>query len=302
MFQMDSRENKFLPKQNLDAMLEQDESFKRRFVYRLWGIPEGQIHGVDDRSIIDGTPEIVDWLKNTCTLHRSMDHGDASPTCCLWWAVDKDGNCFCYREYYQPNKLVSDHRKAITELSQYEHYGFQLADPSIFFLTQQKHGGRWSTADEYSDCVNLPKDTAIFWQAADNNELGTRNRINEYLRVDPDRIHPITKERGSPRLFFIRKSNEYPDGCDHSLRQLKMQRREKIGSENGKPIFSDERDTTLADHGYDPIRYFIASRPPVSAEVAQRQGRRTFDAIRKEAKKFRKRGKMKLLAKQGRVA
>jgi phage terminase large subunit len=285
MFQMDSRENKFLPKQNLDAMLEQDESFVRRFVYGQWGIPEGQIHFVDPLSIIEGSDEIVRYLNNSCTLHRSMDHGDASPTCCLWWAVDRSGNVIFYREYYVPNRLVSDHRKAITELSQYEKYDFNLADPSIFFLTQQKHGGRWSTADEYSDCRNLPRETAIFWQPADNNELGTRNRINEYLRVDPKRIHPFTKNEGSPRLFFLQKSSSFPYGCDHVLRQTRSARREKVGSEQGRPIFSDERDDKLPDHAYDPLRYAMASRPPIAAEISQRMGKRTFNAVRAEYKR-----------------
>jgi hypothetical protein len=27
----------------------------------------------------------------------------------------------------------------------------------------------------------------------------TRKRINEYLRVDPDRVHPFTHARGAPR-------------------------------------------------------------------------------------------------------
>jgi len=302
LFQMDSRDNKFLPKQNLQAMLDQDESFVRRFVRGEWGIPEGQIHDVSPLSMIEGSDELLQYFREYCTLHRSMDHGDSSPTCCLWFAVDRAANVFFYREYYQPNKLVSDHRRAITELSEYESYEFQLADPSIFLLTQQKHGGRWSTADEYSDCANLPKETAIFWQPGDNNELGTRNRINEYLRVDPKRIHPITKEMGSPRLFLVKRSPSYPYGCEQTIRQLRSARRKKVGSEQGRAIFSDERDDKLPDHAYDPLRYAMASRPPVSVEVAQRMSRKSFDGVRAEYKRFKAKGGYKRLAEKMRVA
>ncbi len=296
LFQMDSRDNKFLPQQNLEAMLSQDESFVRRFVRGEWGIPEGQIHQVDPKSIIEGNGELLRYFRERCTLHRTMDHGEASPTCCVWWAVDREGNCFGFREYYMPNRLISDHRANITGMSEGERYEFQLADPSIFFLTAQKHGGRWSVSDEYSDVTNLPKETAIWWQPADNNELGTRNRINEYLRVDPSRIHPITKDKGSPRLFFVKKSDEYPQGCDHAIRQLRSARRKKIGSEFGRPIFCDDRDDAAADHAYDPIRYFMSSRPPLAAYVSERTSRKTANAVREEAKAFRRRGGYRMLA------
>ena len=290
LFTMNSRDNKFLPKQNLESMLSQDKAFVKRFVDGEWGIPEGVIHNVEPQSFVEGNDELLRYFREHCTLHRSMDHGDAAPTCCLWWAVDRNGSVFAYREYYMPNQLVSTHRRNITELSRNESYEFNLADPSIFFLTQQKHGGRWSVADEYRDCTNLPQETAIWWQAADNNELGTRNRINEYLRIDPDRIHPITKEKGAPRLYFVKRSADYPQGCDHVIRQTRSARRKKIGSENGRPIFSDERDMDIPDHGYDPCRYFIASRPPVAAEVSERMSQKTFTAVRQAALQFRRRG------------
>jgi hypothetical protein len=296
MFSMDSRDNKFLPKQNLDSMMDQDESFVRRFVRGEWGIPEGQIHNVDALSLVDGTDELLRYFREHCTLHRSLDHGDASATCCLWWAVDKDGNCFCYREYYMPNKLVSDHRANITRLSEAERYEFNLADPSIFFLTQQKHGGRWSTSDEYCDTANLPRDTAIWWTPGDNDELGTRNRINEYLRVDPTRVHPLTKSKGSPRLFFVKQSPNYPQGCDHAIRQVRSARRKKVGSEFGKPIFSDDRDDKIPDHAYDPVRYFVSSRPPLAAYVSERISSKTAACVREQAKSFRRRGGYRLLA------
>jgi hypothetical protein len=70
-----------------------------------------------------------------------------------------------------------------------------------------KSGGRWSVADEYSEVLSQPRETAVFWSRADNNELGTRNRINEYLRFDPTRIHPVTKEPGAARLFFVKEND-----------------------------------------------------------------------------------------------
>ena len=300
MWIMSSEENKFLPKQNLDMMLSKDPSFVRRFVKGLWGIPEGQIHEINPLSIVKGSQELLEKIRATCTLHRTLDHGDASPTCCIWWAVDGEGNVFAYREYYQPDKLISYHRREITALSDFESYQFQLADPSIFHKVAQKNGGRWSTADEYSDCKGLPRETALFWSPADNNELGTRNRINEYLQVDPKRIHPITKQRGAPRLFFVvpGDNGEYPYGCRNLVREIKSQRRLKIASQMGKAVFSDERDETIPDHAVDCCRYFIASRPPVSVELPKGYSKWSWRARHDALMRFQRRGGWRKLQRQ----
>lgn len=282
LFHMPSLDNKFLTDQNRQNLLDQDESFVRRYVRGEWGLPEGSIHVVHPESVIEGSPELLDYLRNACTLHRFMDHGDTSPTCCLWMAVDRDANVFWYREYYLPNALISTHRENITALSDGERYELNQADPSIFFRLQRlgsgqkptesntEHGGRWSVADEYGDVIQHPRQTALFWSPADNNELGTRNRINEYLRVDPERVHPITKVKGAPRIFFVRASESYPQGVIHALRQTRAQRRVKVGTDMGRPVFSDERDPNIVDHAYDVVRYGVASRAPI-AKAAQPQ-------------------------------
>jgi hypothetical protein len=522
MFHMPSEDNRFLGETNLRFLLAKDPAFIRRNVKGLWGLPEGAIHVIDARSELEGTPELLRYCRDYCLLFRTLDHGDSAPTCCLWWAVDRNGNCFCvapsmrllradlswveagdvavgdvlagfdeypgaterrrwrrsvvlatqrvtqpsyrvtlddgtqlvcsanhqwlvkrnedesiwrtterlrvghrlvratdvwqpdrsfgagylagvydgegsfgqtnrgtsrlsfsqnpnlvlarvqaelsergfehssypshgkatqltlnrkrdilrflgsvrpprllpkfdvggfggfrgiafpavvhieylgdqetvaietttgtyvaegiashncFREYYLPNALVSTHRGNIAGLSEGERYQTDDADPSMFYQMPQKQGGRWSAADEYADVTAYPRETAIFWKPADNNEMGTRNRISEYLRVDDDRVHPFTHQHGAPRLFFVKRSDAYPQGCYHVLRETRSQRRVKIGTDLGKPIFSDERDETIPDHAYDPLRYFIASRPPVPAPE-QRVAEGTFQGAR----------------------
>lgn len=284
MFDMPSEDNQFLPDANKAELLQHDDAFVRRYVKGLWGVPEGAIHLIPPESLIEGSPELIEYFRSHCTLHRVLDHGDSAPTCCLWFAVDRNGNAFAYREYYLPNALISTHRANLTGLSEYERYEFNLADPSIFHKEMQKYGGRWSVADEYADVLNLPPQNALFWQAADNNELGTRNRVNEYLRVDPVRLHPITKTPGSPRLFFVKANASHPQGIVHAITQTRAQRRVKVGTEMGRPLFSDERDETIVDHAYDPVRYFIASRAPLFADQVPTLVRGTFAYEQQRAK------------------
>jgi hypothetical protein len=238
--------------------------------------------------LIPGTADLISFLKRTCRLHRGMDHGDASPTACLWTAVNREGDIFVFREYYQPDKLISYHRSAISSLSVGEQYGVQVADPSIFHKTAQKYGGMWSVADEYSDVKSLSRQTVLNWTPGDNDEMGTRNRISELLRpLETERVHPLQSfdpvkysEKGKfPRLFFITRTAEYPQGCDNVLRELRSQRRVRIGTDNGRPIFSDERDESISDHAYDALRYLVASRVSAPALTKAKAKEGTWDAI-----------------------
>lgn len=313
MIELSAYDNKFASRQSLQEMESQDETWKRRFLHGKKGIAEGQIHEVRPASELEPSEPVLNHITHRCTLHRAMDHGDSAATCVLWFGVDGDGNVFFYREYYAPNKLISEHRIHIYGLSQFERYSLQLADPSIFAASMQKHNQRWSVAEEYADCVNLPRETAIFWERGDNDEYGTRNRISEYLKphgvwqmqngqpTEVPRIHPITKEKGMwPRVFFVKKTQDYPNGCDNVIRQIKSARRMKLGTDNGKPIFADDRDDKIPDHAYDPFRYAMASQPPLPHGIPQKHGARSFMGMRAMAIAARKRGKMANMAKDAR--
>jgi hypothetical protein len=60
----------------------------------------------------------------------------------------------------------------------------------------------------------------------------------------------------------------------------------KVGTDAGCPVFSDERDPNIADHGYDLLRYAIAARPGVPSERSIRTGG-TFAAAHRNMKRFR---------------
>jgi len=257
-----SRENSFLGEANLTTMLSKSDEWIRRWVDAAWGEVEGQLHTVSPLSLITPTPELIAQIKDQHRKFRALDHGDTSPTCCLWGSSDREANIYITREYYKADELISKHRENISFLSKGEFYDFNVADPSIFYKTAQKHGGKWSVADEYSDVNFLPLQTALFWKPADNNELGTRNRINEYLAVDPEHVHPITKEKGAPRIYFLVRSKEYPMGCFELLKEIRAQKREKVA----EGVYSDKRDDKVVDHAYDTFRYLLAARPSVARQ------------------------------------
>jgi hypothetical protein len=131
------------------------------------------------------------------------------------------------------------------------------ADPQIFKKTGQKNGGFWTTADEYTDIDEIDA-PPIYFQAADNNELATRNRINELLRPSTKFVHPITKVSPAPGIYYVMSCDIWPHGVHQIVVQTDKQKKKLLGEINGKKYYSDERDDSVVDHGYDVNRYYVA--------------------------------------------
>lgn len=242
-------------RETYDVALSHDEEWVNKYIKGMWGVSSAQIHRLHSSSILEPSLEFYEKIRRKGNLFRILDHGDASPTCCLWVAV-LDGVYIFYREYYTPNQPISYHRRAISELSEDEIYAANYADPQIFKTTAQKSGGFWSVADEYLDPrLEAP---AIGFVPADNNEFATRNRINERLKPQKFFRHPITGDSPAPGTYFIKKTNDFPYGCDHAISELQGQRRKSLGYFEGKQIFCDDREDGVADHAYDCERYFHA--------------------------------------------
>lgn len=235
--------------------LKNDPEWVAKYVHGKWARSSASIHYFPASGILEPTEGLLDRIRTRGNLFRVLDHGDSAPTCCLWFAA-LDGVYICYREYYVPGKVISYHRQAIYDLSRNEEYSGNYADPQIFKKTAQKDGGFWTVADEYKTGDN--PEPALFWVPADNNEFATRNRINELLQISTHFIHPITHERPGIGLYFVRRTPEYPYGIAEAFKQLGAQRRKPLGSENGKIIYSDDREDSITDHAYDCVRYFVA--------------------------------------------
>ena len=300
-FESASFDNKALPKEILQTMLSRDPEWVSRYVYGKFSKGAGAIHEISPLSIITVADKndfanltvTPDWVKTNIIKHGvlalSLDHGSAAPTACTWWATIAGGYHFCYREYYQPNQVVSYHRRRITELCEDDEiYSMYLADPSIFKKTQEKYGGFWTVADEYMDSSLDAR--PLVWSPADNNEFATRNRINEFLRVDTDLEHPVTKEKGSPRLFFIKKSQYWPHGADNVIRETASQKKALLDTVNGRPIYGDEREKSISDHAYDTLRYYVAMHLVNSKSVSPKLHPHSFKAMQARIRALKKAG------------
>ncbi len=241
--------------ETFEEALNKDEEWKDKYIHGKWGASSSQLHFVRSASIIDLNDELLEEIRSKAKIVRILDHGDAAPTSCLWAACVRGVYIF-YREYYVPGQVISFHRSEIVRLSEGEDIYSNYADPAIFKKAQQKDGGFWSVALEYST-ADIPS-PSICWVPADNNEFATRNRINELLIPSTLNKHPLTGETPAPGVYFVRPSASHNLGCLNLIRQISLQRKKLISEVNGKKIFSDEREDAVEDHAYDCLRYFVA--------------------------------------------
>lgn len=255
--------------------LTKDQEWVDKYVFGKWGRSSAAIHFLAKDGILDPDEKLLERIRTRGNLFRILDHGDSSPTSCLWFAA-LDGVYICYREYYVPGQVISRHRQSITDFSEGEEYSGNYADPQIFKKTSQRDGGFWSVSDEYLTSDVGDKIPSLLWIPADNNEFATRNRINELLRVSDKHKHPVTGETPAQGLYFIRKTVDYPRGCSHAIKEIGAQRKKLIGQIEGKSFYSDEREDSITDHAYDCVRYFVAMHGSQPSKSQRRPPKNSF--------------------------
>lgn len=269
-----TRDNLALSQEYIDGRLAMGNEYVRRYVDAVdWGANEGRIFDIEEQSIVEPSPELLNRIRRTMRLHRVYDHGEAQPSAMLWYATDAENNVYVYREYMQPNLTVSDHRRNIWNLSKQDSptgaapppYYSNYADPAIFAKNRGKTAtskARWSVADEFVDRRIVDAETAIYFRPAVNDEAATINRVREYLRADGRHFSPFTGQRGAPRVYFLKRAAAYPDGCHELLVDIRSAKREEIGSRaDGTKLFGDKRDQKVRDHLLDCLRYALIMRP-----------------------------------------
>lgn len=271
----ENREN--LPEDYIKALEQRPEEWKKRFLYgshetkagRIFDDWNPQVHVIPlERQF----PVPLSWQRL-----RAIDHGQNNPTACLWGTTDYDGNIYVYQEYYKPTAPVSQHVSRIRDLSKVrtaagmidDEYLYTVIDPSTSAKTREKDGHLYSVADEYYD-AGIPT------LKAQNDVNAGIERVREYLRIDPERVHPflrvsdLTEEHplyqfnigrdpempafGSPRLFVFSR-------CEMLIKEMPEYQWQPLKYNQIGMLNSHEKPVKNFDHAVDALRYLIMSRP-----------------------------------------
>jgi len=227
-----------LPEDFVESLKDIPDLIYKRFVLNDWNIAEGLVwpEFSPERHVRASYEIPKEWKEIV-----AVDHGYAHPTVALFGAVNYDGQLIIYDEYYQKEKLVSDHAKAIKAREPELQNMLRIIDPSCKARTQQRASGMFSIIDEYQD-------NGISFVPGQNDWDAGVNRVGE--------------------LFKTGKITIFGDRCPNLVKELKNYKYKipKPGAEK-----TDERPVKLHDDTCDALRYLVMARPPVPTKRSTKE-------------------------------
>ena len=219
-------DNRYLPESYYNTLASLPEKLRKAYRDGNWDVFEGQYFSEWDKDQHVINPFVIpeDWKK-----FRAYDHGRENPACCQWFAVDYDGNAFCYRELYVRGQNVDQIAKELCRLSEGETYDYSVADPAIFAKTGfvDAHGGQ-TIAESFAR-------SGVHFLPASNRRVDGWALMHQYLAWD---VHK------SPRLRYFKT-------CYNSIRTVPS-----LIHDEHRP---EDVDTNGEDHAGDATRYFLMS-------------------------------------------
>lgn len=250
-----SNENIYLPDDYLDVLNSYTGDMYKRYVEASFEVFEGQIYPDLKHAIHVIKPFAIpsEWRRI-----RAIDHGERNPTACLWCAISPSGDLYFYREHREADKFVDYHAAKIAEMSIGESIETTLIDPSVKSV-RGKSGRKVDV--EYKEEMRTHEQHFKLTFANNDVKAGIA-RVHRYMRIDPSRIHPVTKQLGSPRMFIF-------SDLEGTLEEMESYKWKKTSatSENDPDEAPRKRD----DHLVDCLRYIIMSRPDISSGSVRRK-------------------------------
>lgn len=244
------KDNKYLADSYMKQLASLPEKLRKAYLDGNWDVFEGQFFTIWDR-----TKHIVEpfELAPTFKRFRAYDYGHENPACCLWGALDYDGNVWIYREKYWPkgHKTDADQQaQEILRLSGDETYQYSVADPAIFSPTGMvdKYGGQ-TIAETFAR-------HGIIWLPASNRRVDGWSLVNKYLRWD---------ETTSPKIRYF-------STCKDSIRTLPSLVHDELHPE--------DVDSDGEDHAADTVRYLLMSLHEGKATAPKNETERMLEAFK----------------------
>ena len=219
LFEAITLENKYLPQDYVEELLNYPERWVKRYVYCSWDDFEGIVYS----EFIEAQHKIGYFEPNEGDqIVVSLDYGFRNPTAVLFASTDYDGITRIYDEYYEAGKYISE---ISNELKSRPYFpkAIKIADPSI---NKVERDGSNVQAEFMQN--------GIFFDDADNDVRQGINRVNEMFKQG--------------RLFISAKCvNLIREIGNYKWKELKPG---EIKNEYEEPIKKN-------DHACDALRYLV---------------------------------------------
>jgi hypothetical protein len=221
-----------LPPEYVKEQLSRPQEEKDIYIYGSWDNPKGLVLRLTkDHFVQDFSPD-PGWY-----LYVACDPPDTTGTFGgLAYYLTYNGDFIFKREYYAPNRRISEHSRELKFLCQHGKQRLVYFDPSAWRKTQAGDAG-------FLTLVDLYRRNGINPVPAENSIVIGIDLLRELAQVDPEHEHPFTGKKGAPRLYFVK--SHLPNLMEEIAGWM-------IDDPSREPV-----------HLCDPLRYAVASRPVV---------------------------------------
>ena len=177
---------------------------RQALLYGNWYMKEGAYYGdVWNKTIHVCRPFKIprDWPK-----WRSMDWGFKMPGCVHWWAMDEDGNIYCFREMPFQGKTAKDAAVAIKQIEE----GYKLVKNGRSMLSGPADTQLWEQrGDSTKGKAQEMEEEGVSWVRAKKGP-GSRIRNAELLY---DRLADHESGTTTPGIVFF-------EGCSEVIKLI----------------------------------------------------------------------------------
>lgn len=168
----------------------------------------------------------------------SIDPAATGVTAAVWGAVDPSGNVYLYREYYERDKVASEHAKNILTLNAGDYIDFWLIDPKW---------GAQRNAETHKQNYILYRDAGIQVRLAPVGEDFGLNVSREYFHAT---VNPTLRH---PRCYVFSDLFNFVSEITHYTWAFFSK-----GDNKG---LSKDKPSKRNDHLMNAMQYLLAQRP-----------------------------------------
>ena len=210
------------------------DDMRRAWLDGEWDIFEGQFFGEFNPDIHVCEPFEIprDWFR-----YRAFDYG-LDMCACVWVAVDSEGNSYVYREFNEPNLIVSEAAKAMLEMTPSDEIiRATYAPPDLW--SRQKDSGKTMYEVFYDSGLDIIR------ASADRHSGWTQ--VKEMLKAETVRDAISGEEKQKSKLCIF-------SSCRDLIRNIPLLQYDKHDPNDAA---TQPHDIT---HNTDALRYYCVSR------------------------------------------